>query len=37
MVESKEDNLKITEEKRERIEREVRKLREYEKLGFVGE
>ncbi len=28
---------KINEEKRKEVDREVRKLREYEKLGFIGE
>ncbi len=34
-IETKEEN--INEEKREAVEREVKKLREYEKLGFIGE
>lgn len=36
-IESKENNGKISEEKRKLVEKEVRKLREYEKLGFIGE
>lgn len=35
-IETKESNEKISEEKRKAIEKEVRKLREYEKLGFIG-
>lgn len=36
-IESKENNEKISEEKRKLVEKEVRKLKEYEKLGFIGE
>ena len=34
---TKEDNKEASEERREAVEREVKKLREYEKLGFIGE
>lgn len=30
------ESEKITEEKRKEVEKEVRKLKEYEKLGFIG-
>jgi hypothetical protein len=36
-LETKEGNEKISEEKRKIVEKEVTKLREYEKLGFIGE
>lgn len=36
-LESKEDDRKVSEEKRKLIRKEVEKLREYEKLGFIGE
>lgn len=35
-IESKEENEKISEEKKRLVEKEVKKLREYEKLGFIG-
>ncbi len=35
-IESKESE-KISEETRKAVDKEVRKLREYEKLGFIGE
>jgi len=31
------DHEKVSEEKRKEVDREVRKLREYEKLGLIGE
>jgi len=37
LLEKIETNEKISEEKRKEVEKEVRKLREYEKLGFMGE
>lgn len=36
-LEAKEANGKISEEKRKLIDKEVNKLKEYEKLGFIGE
>ena len=36
-IDTKEDKKIISEEKRKAIEREVTKLREYEKLGFIGD
>lgn len=36
-IDTKEDTEKISEEKRKIVDKEVRKLREYEKLGFIGE
>jgi len=36
-IDTKENTGKISEEKRKLVEKEVRKLREYDKLGFIGE
>ncbi len=36
-IDTKEDKKKISEEKRKIVDKEVTKLREYEKLGFIGE
>ncbi len=36
-INTKETNEKASEEKRKIVDKEVRKLREYEKLGFIGE
>ncbi len=36
-INTEESNEKTSEEKRKAVEREVKKLREYEKLGFIGE
>lgn len=36
-IEAKEGNEKMSEEKRRLVEKEVSKLKEYEKLGFIGE
>tara|TARA_Y100000310_G_C20082031_1_gene534293 strand:- start:339 stop:467 length:129 start_codon:yes stop_codon:yes gene_type:complete len=36
-LETKEENKKISKETKEEVDREVIKLREYEKLGFIGE
>lgn len=36
-IDTKEDNKEISEEKKKIVDKEVRKLREYEKLGFIGE
>lgn len=36
-IDAKEGNKELNEEKRKAIEKEVRKLREYEKLGFISE
>ena len=35
-IDTKETNEKTSEEKRKAVDKEVRKLREYEKLGFIG-
>ena len=37
LLEKIETNEKLSEEKRKEVDKEVRKLREYDKLGFVGE
>jgi len=36
-LDSKETEKEVKEETKKQIDREVRKLREYEKLGFIGE
>ena len=36
LLEKIETNEKISEEKRKEVDKEVKKLREYDKLGFVG-
>lgn len=36
-IETKEDNKEMSEEKKRAVEKEVKKLREYDRLGFVGE
>ena len=37
LLEKIETNEKVSEEKRKEVDKEVKKLREYDKLGFVGE
>ncbi len=37
LLEKIETNEKVSEEKKKEVDREVKKLREYDKLGFVGE
>jgi len=36
-IDTKEDTEKTSEEKRKIVDKEVRKLREYERLGFISE
>jgi|TARA_B100002003_G_scaffold226177_1_gene232752 hypothetical protein len=36
-LKTKEDNEKMSDEKRKAVDKEVIKLREYEKLGLIGE
>jgi hypothetical protein len=36
-IDAKVDSEKISDEKKKIVDKEVTKLREYEKLGFIGE